>query len=157
MGAMTVVGFKPADRKCPGASGSRDRVEHCVQAFFFGMNGDTFPFAAALNLLTQNSLSRTLAVDPGGNERTRGIFYGPVGKFLRVTSGLGQTNVQFKPYGVELKFSPTVLENDTIQLQTIIAMSYKSGQWQARLAFRGGQRKPPFVCEMDRALPFQGC
>ena len=45
---------------------------------------------------------------------------------FQVTSGLGQTNVQFKPYGVELKFSPTVLENDTIQLQTTVAMSART-------------------------------
>ena len=92
--------------------------------FFFGMNGDTFPFAAALNLLTQNSLSRTLAepilVAMSGQEAS---FLAGGEIPFQVTSGLGQTNVQFKPYGVELKFSPTVLENDTIQLQTTVAMS----------------------------------
>ncbi len=92
--------------------------------FFFGMGGKDFPFAAALNLLTQSSLSRTLAepilVAMSGQEAT--FLAGGEVPFI-VTSGLGASNVQFKPYGVELLFNPTVLENDTIQLQTTVAMS----------------------------------
>ena len=72
----------------------------------------------------QNSLSRTLA------EPILVAMSGQEANFLaggeipfEVTTGLGQSNVQFKPYGVELSFSPTVLANDTIQLQTTVAMS----------------------------------
>jgi pilus assembly protein CpaC len=92
--------------------------------FFFGMNGDAFPFVAALNLLTQSSLSRTLAepilVAMSGQEAS---FLAGGEIPFQVTTGLGTSNVQFKPYGVELKFNPTVLENDTIQLQTTVSMS----------------------------------
>jgi pilus assembly protein CpaC len=92
--------------------------------FFFGMNGDAFPFVAALNLLTQSSLSRTLAepilVAMSGQEAS---FLAGGEIPFQVTTGIGTSNVQFKPYGVELKFNPTVLENDTIQLQTTVSMS----------------------------------
>ena len=92
--------------------------------FFLGVNGDNFPFAAALNMLNQESLSRTLAepilVAMSGQQAT---FLAGGEIPFEVTTGLGQSTVQFKPYGVELNFSPTVLEDDTIQLQTTVALS----------------------------------
>ena len=93
-------------------------------AFFFGIADGSFPFAATLSLLARRNLSRTLA------EPTLVAMSGQPAEFLAGgefpysrSTGLGGTTVEFKPFGVELRFTPTVLADRTIQLQTSMAVS----------------------------------
>jgi len=93
-------------------------------ALFFGIADGSFPFAATLALLARRNLSRTLA------EPTLVAMSGQPAEFLAGgefpysrSTGLGGTTVEFKPFGVELRFTPTVLADRTIQLQTSMAVS----------------------------------
>ena len=93
-------------------------------ALFFGIADGSFPFAATLSLLARRNLSRTLA------EPTLVAMSGQPAEFLAGgefpysrSTGLGGTTVDFKSFGVELRFTPTVLADRTIQLQTSMAVS----------------------------------
>ena len=93
-------------------------------AIFFGIADGAFPFAATLSLLSRRNLSRSLA------EPTLVAMSGQSAEFLAGgefpysrSTGLGGTTVEFKPFGVELRFTPTVLADRTIQLQTTMAVS----------------------------------
>ena len=39
------------------------------------------------------------------------------------SNGLNDTTIEFKPFGVELTFNPTVLSDDTVQLKTNVSLS----------------------------------
>lgn len=92
---------------------------------FMGKADGKFPFAAALTLLGQRSLSRTLA------EPTLVAASGQTAKFLAggevpiVIPGNGLTapQVDYKPVGVFLTFMPTVLDDETIELMTNTGVS----------------------------------
>ena len=93
-------------------------------ALFFGIADGAFPFAATLSLLARRNLSRSLA------EPTLVAMSGQSAEFLAGgefpftrSTGLGGTTVEFKPFGVELRFTPTVLADRTIQLQTTMSVS----------------------------------
>lgn len=94
-----------------------------VASIFFGGIDGTFPFAATLNLLASRNLSRTLA------EPTLIALSGQPASFLAggevpyVTASFQGSNVDFKPFGIELQFTPTVLDDQTIQLKARASVS----------------------------------
>ncbi len=92
--------------------------------FFFGTQFGSFPFAATLNLLAQRSQSKTLA------EPTLVAMSGEEASFLAggevpviQAGGINGNSITYKPFGVQLSFSPTVLSDQTIQLRTTVALS----------------------------------
>ena len=110
-----VVG-RPAQVFSPGDNG--------FGSIFFGIPDGAFPFAATLNLLALRNLSKTLA------EPTLVAMSGQEASFLaggelpfQTSGSLGTTNIELKPYGIELKFSPTVLGDDTVQLKAEVSVS----------------------------------
>ncbi len=93
-------------------------------AIFVGMQNGKFPFAATLNLLAQRELAKTLAeptlVAMSGQEAS--FLSGGEIPFL-IPAGMGNVAVEFKPFGIQLGFSPTVMSDSTIQLQTNVVVS----------------------------------
>ncbi len=76
-----------------------------------------FPFSVIVSLLEQNELAKTLA------EPTLVAMTGQEASFLAggefpipVSSALGQLSVMFKKFGIQLKFTPTVLGDGVINL-----------------------------------------
>lgn len=85
--------------------------------------GTAFPFSAVLSVLSSRGYARTLSeptlVAMSGKEA---VFLAG-GEFpLPIVGALGQVNVTYKKYGVQLKFTPTVL-GDTIQLDLASTVS----------------------------------
>jgi pilus assembly protein CpaC len=77
-----------------------------------------FPFSAMLNLLESNGLAKVLA------EPTLVTLSGQEARFLAggeipipLASTLGQITVEWKKFGIILKFTPTVLGDETIHLK----------------------------------------
>jgi pilus assembly protein CpaC len=90
--------------------------------FSLGTSSD-FPFAAALSVLSSNGYARTLA------EPTMVAMSGQEADFLAggefplpIPQALGQVIVEFKKFGIQLKFVPTVMR-DTIQLKLTTIVS----------------------------------
>jgi pilus assembly protein CpaC len=86
-------------------------------AVFATATGSKFPFSAALSVLAQRGFARTLA------EPTLVALSGQSASFLAggefpipLPQALGQVSVDFKKFGVELQFLPTVVGN-IIQLK----------------------------------------
>ncbi len=84
--------------------------------FFSGY--PSFPFSAMLNLLEQNGLAKVLA------EPTLVTLSGQEARFLAggeipipLSSSLGQISVEWKKFGIILRFTPTVLGEDNIHLR----------------------------------------
>lgn len=82
------------------------------------LNYSSRNFNAALNLLEQNGLARVLA------EPTLVAMTGHSASFLSggeipvpVSGGLGSTSVEFKPFGIGLTVTPTVLSRERIALK----------------------------------------
>lgn len=78
--------------------------------------GSVFPFSAALSVLSSRGYARTLSeptlVAMSGQEA---VFLAG-GEFpVPIPSGLGQVAIEYKKFGVQLRFTPTVV-GDTIQL-----------------------------------------
>lgn len=83
-----------------------------------------FPFAVTLNLLEANGLAKTLA------QPTLVTLTGQEAKFLAggelpipIASALGQVTVLWKEFGIVLRFTPTVLDKDTIHLKLAAEVS----------------------------------
>lgn len=83
-----------------------------------------FPFEATLKMFAERSLSRTLA------EPTLVALSGESASFLAggeqpvpQVSGLGVPSIEYKKFGIQLDFSPTVLANQTIELSTQVSVS----------------------------------
>ena len=83
-----------------------------------------FPFDATLRMFAERSLSRTLA------EPTLVALSGEKASFLAggeqpvpQVSGLGVPSIEYKKFGIQLDFSPTVLANQTIELSTQVSVS----------------------------------
>src|SRR5262249_11739530 len=98
-----------------------------VQAAFsplYALGNDTdFPFAAALPVLSNNGYARSLAeptlVALSGHEAN--FLAG--GEFpLPLPQALGQVVIEFKKFGIQLNFVPTVVR-DTIQLKLAATVS----------------------------------
>ncbi len=92
-------------------------------SLFFSTSG-AFPFSATLSLLEQNALAKTLA------EPTLVAMTGQEGKFLAggefpipISSSMGQTSIEFKKFGIQLRFVPTVLGDGLISLKLFTEVS----------------------------------
>ena len=109
----------------PGAAPQSVADKGGAPTLFVGKADGKFPFGAALTLLGQKSLSRTLA------EPTLVAASGQQAKFLAggeiplVVQGnaFSAASVTYKPVGVFLTFQPTVLEDETIELITETGVS----------------------------------
>ncbi len=95
------------------------------QAFQFFFGGTSpFPFNATLTLLEENGLAKVLA------EPTLVTLSGQEAKFLAggeipvpLSSALGQLTVAWKKFGIQLAFTPTVLDEGTINLRLAAEVS----------------------------------
>ena len=83
----------------------------------FSLGGNDFPFSATLSILSNNGYARVLA------EPTLVALNGQEADFLAggefpipLPLALGQVGIDFKKFGIQLKFLPTVVR-DTIQLK----------------------------------------
>ena len=90
---------------------------------FFG-SATPFPFNVTLSLLEQNGLAKVLA------EPTLATLSGQEAKFLAggeipvpLATSLGALNVQWKKFGIQLGFTPTVLDPGTISLRVAAEVS----------------------------------
>jgi pilus assembly protein CpaC len=95
------------------------------QAFqlFFG-SSTPFPFNVTLSLLEENGLAKTLA------EPTLATLSGQEARFLAggelpvpLSTSLGALNVTWKKFGIQLGFTPTVLDPGTISLKVATEVS----------------------------------
>lgn len=94
-----------------------------VFQLFFGSTSP-FPFNATLSLLEEKGLARVLA------EPTLVTLTGQEAKLLAggelpipISSALGQVNVQWKKFGIQLSFTPTVLDERTVNLRMAAEVS----------------------------------
>jgi len=85
---------------------------------------DDFPFSAMLSLLEQNGLAKTLA------EPTLVTLTGQQAKFLAggefpipLAGTFGQVQVEWKKFGIQLEFTPTVIAESTIHLNLAAEVS----------------------------------
>src|SRR5262249_36897414 len=83
--------------------------------FFSGLS--KFPFSAIMSVLEQRSLAKTLA------EPTLVAMTGQEASFLAggefpvpLSTGLGTVSVEWKKFGIRLKFIPTVLADGLVNL-----------------------------------------
>jgi pilus assembly protein CpaC len=90
---------------------------------FFGSN-NPIPFSVTLALLEENGLAKVLA------EPTLVTLSGQEAKFLAggeipvpLSSTLGQVTVTWKKFGIQLAFTPTVLDEGTINLRMAAEVS----------------------------------
>jgi pilus assembly protein CpaC len=90
----------------------------------FGLGNDyRFPFSAALSILANHGYSRTLAEPTLTALSGQKAVFLAGGEFpLPLPQALGQVTVEFKKFGVELEFLPTVMD-DTIQLAVDMSVS----------------------------------
>jgi len=91
--------------------------------FIFSSTLGGFPFSAALSLLSSHGYSRTLA------EPTLVALSGKTANFLAggefpvpIPQGLGQTSIEYRKFGVQLGFTPTIVGDD-IQLDLAMTVS----------------------------------
>jgi pilus assembly protein CpaC len=100
-------------------------ISQFTNAFSLFFSGNpNFPFSAMVNLLEQNGLAKVLA------EPTLVTLSGQEAKFLAggeipipLSSALGQISVEWKKFGIILRFTPTVLDEDTIHLKLAAEVS----------------------------------
>jgi len=90
--------------------------------FFSGLS--SFPFSAVLSLLENHALSKTLA------EPTLVAMTGQEARFLAggefpipLATGLGTVQVNYKKFGIQLVFTPTVLSDGLINLKLATEVS----------------------------------
>lgn len=125
-GGMTTPGtitgtFLDAPTPAPHIPGADPEV-HSPSAgdafnMFFSAGLPQFPFSAILSILSQEGLAKVLA------EPTLVAFSGQEASFhaggevpILVAAQLGQVSVHFKQFGIQLKFTPTVLGRDSVNL-----------------------------------------
>jgi pilus assembly protein CpaC len=113
----------------PGTGGSgappsfpAQPIGGAFELFFGGTK--PFPFNATLALLEENGLAKVLA------EPTLVTLTGQEARFLAggeipvpTSSALGQVNVQWKKFGIQLAFTPTVVDTGTINLKLAAEVS----------------------------------
>ena len=93
-------------------------------AFGLGFTAGSLQFGVLLEALESKGVVRTLA------EPNLTALSGQEAKFLAggeypipVTNSTGSVTIQYKPFGVELNFTPTVVDSDTINLVINAAVS----------------------------------
>ncbi len=91
---------------------------------FFSTGLDAFPFSAILSIMSQEGLAKILA------EPTLVALSGQEAKFhaggeipILIARQLGEVSVEYKEFGVQLQFTPTVLGEGTISLQLAVEVS----------------------------------
>ena len=99
----------------PGAGGA-------FNVFFSGL--PRFPFSAMVSLLESTGLAKILA------EPTLVAMSGQEARFLAggefpipMSTGLGATSVEWKKFGIILRFTPTVIDEGTIHLKLMAEVS----------------------------------
>lgn len=92
-------------------------------SLFFSSSKE-FPFSTLLNLLETNGLAKVLA------EPTLVTLSGQEARFLAggelpipLSSTFGQVQVEWKKFGIQLQFTPTVIAGDTIHLAMMTEVS----------------------------------
>lgn len=120
-GSAAVAGIDPQ----LGTPGLRaDNSESSFGSIFVGLRDGVFPFQAALRLLASKGLARSLAepnlVSMSGQTAT---FLAGGEVPILIPTGFGGVQVEYKEFGIELEFTPTVLVDRTIQLRTKVAIS----------------------------------
>jgi len=113
------VGGAAAVGAGPGAVGGLSE-EYSMGTIFVGKSTGKFPFAAALNLLSERTLARTLAEPTLVAVSGQSASFLAGGEYPVPVSGtaFSAPTVEYKPVGVEMSFHPTVLDDDTIELVT---------------------------------------
>ncbi len=91
---------------------------------FSTQDSSAFPLSIALNLLAGKGLAKILS------EPSLVAYSGQKASFLSggefpvpIPQGLGQTGIEFKKFGVQLAFTPTVLNDQQIQLKVSTTVS----------------------------------
>jgi Flp pilus assembly secretin CpaC len=90
----------------------------------FGVVGDKNSFSAFLDALRTENLAKVLSeprVITLSGQSAKILSGGEVP--VITVSGLGTPNVEYKPFGTEVNFTPVVLENGKIQLTIIATLS----------------------------------
>lgn len=105
-------------------SGSLPAINEANGAFLFGFNAGGVEVGILLEALESRGVVRTLA------EPNLTALSGQEAKFLAggeypipVSQAEGNVTIEFKPFGVELTFIPTVVDQDIINLQLAAAVS----------------------------------
>ena len=95
-----------------------------VGRYLFGFNAGGLQLAVALEALESKGMVRTLA------EPNLTALSGQEAKFLAggeypipISQGDGKISVEYKPFGVELEFTPTVVDQDVINIVMKAAVS----------------------------------
>jgi pilus assembly protein CpaC len=91
---------------------------------FFSTGIDAFPFSAILSIMSQEGLAKVLA------EPTLVALSGQDAEFhaggevpILIARQLGEVSVEYKKFGVRLKFNPTVLGEGTMSLKLAVEVS----------------------------------
>ena len=110
--------------------------------------GLKFPFSAILQLFSERSLSRTLA------EPTLVAMSGESATFLAggeqpvpQATGFGTPTIEYKKFGIQLDFTPRVLDGRTIELETKVEVSALDFSQGIEV---GGLRVPLFKSRQSR-------
>lgn len=105
-------------------STSAQTATDAVGRYVFGFNAGGLQLAVALEALESKGVVRTLA------EPNLTALSGQEARFLAggeypipVVDNDGGISINYKPFGVELKFTPTVVDSDVINLQLSTAVS----------------------------------
>ena len=110
--------------RLPSGFISENASDDTFGAIFVGLRDGVFPFSATLNLLARNGLARTLA-EPNlvamSGQSSRFLAGGEVP--ILIPTGFGGVQVEYKEFGIQLDFTPTVMVDRTIQLSTKVAIS----------------------------------
>ncbi len=128
----------------PGEAGMSAPLGSAMDVLFLTDPSFSFPFHAILSVLSRRSLAKTLS------EPTLVAMSGQKASFLvggefpvTIPMGLGQPpSVEYKPYGVQLHFTPVVLRDETLQVQ--IQVTESSLDW-ANATVSQGDRIPSLI------------
>jgi pilus assembly protein CpaC len=130
-GAITVGATTPSPVSAPTASSSLLSLSSLLGLFYYNQD---LQLGAAIQALTTNQIAQILAEPTitalsgekasflSGGEFPYPVVQGGTGGFTSVT-------IQFRPYGVKLDFTPTVLADGTIQLKVapeVSALDYSN-------------------------------
>lgn len=112
--------LEPENKAMPQVYGSP--FSNAFNLFF--TTAGRFPFSVVVSLLEQNALAKTLA------EPTLVAMNGQEARFLAggefpipLSTALGQVNVDYKKFGIQLRFVPTVLADGLLSLKLFTEVS----------------------------------
>lgn len=112
------------DGTTPGIPVIRGPLTGAFGVHFATQASSVLPVSIALNLLQGKGLAKVLS------EPTLVAYSGHKADFLVggefpifIPQGLGQTSIEFKKFGVQLSFTPTVLANESIHLKVSVSVS----------------------------------